>query len=231
MIISDGVFSKSRKLISNNRIKPKYNNTLAIRGKILKNLYNINDKNISLFLDSHFHQVLYPVDSSGNFNFIAIMKYHLTKDELENYQLFDENAFIKKVLAKFPKNSDEVFNNIKDLKVFPVFVSRDFYHLQNKNIFIIGDAFFAFPPSFAQGASQSIEAAYGLFKSIENKTENNFFIDRIKKTKMVNNRSRFNQYAFHMSNPFAIFIRNIFLKRLVKNQKFLERYLGKIYRN
>ena len=34
LIISDGVFSKSRSLISNNKSQPKYNNTLAIRGKI-----------------------------------------------------------------------------------------------------------------------------------------------------------------------------------------------------
>jgi salicylate hydroxylase len=96
---------------------------------------------------------------------------------------------------------------------------------------MIGDAFFAFPPSFAQGASQSIEGAYELFKSIESNTEINFFKNRVKKIKMVNNRSKFNQFAFHLSNPLSTFFRNFFLKRLVKNKKFLESYLGKIYRN
>ena len=103
--------------------------------------------------------------------------------------------------------------------------------MQNDNIHLIGDALFAFPPSFAQGASQSIEGAYELFKSIESNTEINFFENRVKKTKMVNIRSKFNQFAFHLSNPLAIFVRNIFLKRLAKNKKFLESYLGKIYRN
>jgi len=103
--------------------------------------------------------------------------------------------------------------------------------LKNSNIHFIGDAFFAFPPSFAQGASQSIEAAYELFKSIENSTESNFFNNRVKKTKMVNVRSKINQFAFHLSNPLTTFFRNMFLKRLVKNQKFLETYLGKIYKN
>jgi salicylate hydroxylase len=103
--------------------------------------------------------------------------------------------------------------------------------LKNNNIHLIGDAFFAFPPSFAQGASQSIEAAYELFKSIENSTESNFFNNRVKKTKMVNVRSKINQFAFHLSNPLTTFFRNMFLKRLVKNQKFLETYLGKIYKN
>ena len=124
----------------------------------------------------------------------------------------------------------EFFNKIKQLKVFPVFVSDDFFKAENNNIHFIGDAFFAFPPSFAQGASQSIEGAYELFKSIENSTENSFFKNRVVKTKMINNRSKLNQFAFHLSNPLTKFFRNIILKRLVRNKKFLESYLGKIYR-
>ena len=58
LIISDGVFSKSRSLISNNKSQPKYNNTLAIRGKIT-NSSKIDNENISLFLGSDFHQVIY----------------------------------------------------------------------------------------------------------------------------------------------------------------------------
>ena len=46
--------------------------------------------------------------------------------------------------------------------------------MKNRNIHLIGDAFFAFPPSFAQGASQSIESAYELFESIENDAKANF---------------------------------------------------------
>ena len=122
-------------------------------------------------------------------------------------------------------------DNLKELKIFPVFVSKNFYKLKNENIHLIGDAFFAFPPSFAQGASQSIEGAYELFKSIENNNENNFFKNRLTKTKMVNIRSKFNQFTFHLSNPLNIFIRNFFLKRLIKNKKFLDTYLGKIYKN
>ena len=99
------------------------------------------------------------------------------------------------------------------------------------SIHLIGDAFFAFSPTFAQGASQSIEGAYELFKSIENKAESSFLQNRVKKIKMVNNRSKFNQFIFHLSNPLTAFLRNLFLKRLVKNKKFLESYLGKIYRD
>ena len=231
LIISDGVFSKSKNLILNKKTQPKYNDTLAIRGILTKSPKNIDNKNISLFLGPNFHQVIYPVNTSGDLNLIAIIKYKLSINDQKNYSLFNDNFFIKKVLEKIPSRNKDYLNNLKELKIFPVFVSNSFYKLQNNNIHLIGDAFFAFTPSFAQGASQSIEGAYELFKSIENNTESNFFKNRVTKTKMVNTRSKFNQFAFHLSNPLTIFVRNIFLKRLVKNKKFLESYLGKIYRN
>ena len=231
LIISDGVFSKSKNLISKDEAKPKYNNTLAIRGILNKSPENIDIKNISLFLGSDLHHVVYPVNPNGAFNFIAIMKYQLSEEEQKNYSLFSDNSFIKKILDKFPLRNKSILDDLKELKIFPVFVSDNFHKLQINNVHLIGDAFFAFPPSFAQGASQSIEGAYELFKSIENNTESNFFKNRVKKTKMVNARSKFNQFAFHLSNPLTTFIRNIFLKRLVKNKKFLESYLGKIYKN
>ena len=230
LIISDGVFSKSRSLISNNKSQPKYNNTLAIRGKIT-NSSKIDNENISLFLGSDFHQVIYPVNQNGDLNFIAIMKYELTLEQQKNYSLFKENSFIRKVLEKVPKENKEFFDKIKELKIFPVFVSKDFFKTNDDNINFIGDAFFAFPPSFAQGASQSIEGAYELFKSIENNLEGDFFKNRVNKTKMVNKRSKLNQFAFHLSNPVAVFFRNIFLKKFIKNKKFLDSYLGKIYNN
>ena len=231
LIISDGVFSKSKSLISNNKIKPIYNNTLAIRGILTKIPENIDDKNISVFFGSDFHHVIYPINSRGELNFIAIMKYHLSSEERNNYSNFSNNLFIKKVLEKIPLADKDFLENLKELRIFPVFVSNNFYRLTNNNIHLIGDAFFAFPPSFAQGASQSIESAYELFKSIENNTEHNFFKNRVNRIKMINFRSKLNQFAFHLSNPLTIFFRDIFLKKLTKNKKFLESYLGKIYRN
>ena len=159
------------------------------------------------------------------------MKYKLSNEEQKNYSLLNDNSLIQNVLEKIPLGNKDFLEDFKELKIFPVFVSDNFYKLQKNNIHLIGDAFFAFPPSFAQGASQSIEGAYELFKSIESNTEGNFFKNRVNKTKMVNIRSKFNQFAFHLSNPLTIFFRNIFLKRLIKNKKFLESYLGKIYKD
>ena len=100
----------------------------------------------------------------------------------------------------------------------------------NKNTFIIGDAFFAFPPTFAQGASQSIEVSYELYKNFENKN-NQFHKKRIKRTRMIDRKSRLNYFVFHFSNPLMILVRNLLMKYLVKNTIFTSSYLGKIYKN
>ena len=232
LIISDGVFSKGKSLISNNEIKSSYNNSVAIRGNISKNkLHNLNEKNISLFMGHNFHYVIYPVNKENeNYNFIGVLKYQLKAKELENYTLFKEETFIQDIKDKLQNEfSTTVLENINNIKCFPVFVSKG-YLKPGKNIFLLGDAFFAFPPSFAQGASQSIEGASELFENIIN-NKNNFYENRVAKVKMINNRSKLNQFAFHASNPVIVFFRNISLKLLTKNKKFLENYLGKIYNN
>ena len=232
LIISDGVFSKGKSLISNNEIKPAYNNSIAIRGNISrKNLHNLNEKNISLFMGHNFHYVIYPINNDNEVsNFIGVLKYKLTANELDNYGLFKEEGFIQGIKDKLQnKISANILDNLNNIKCFPVFVSKGYLKPGN-NISLIGDAFFAFPPSFAQGASQSIESGSELFDSIINK-KNNFYDDRVVKVKMINNRSKLNQFAFQISNPIIVFFRNISLKILTKNKKFLENYLGKIYKN
>ena len=232
LIISDGVFSKSKSLISNDQIKPVYDNSIAIRGNISNsNISNINKKNISLFMGHDFHYVIYPLSNNDEaFNFIGILKYKLTANKLDNYNLFKEETFIQYIKDKLKgKISATILDNLTNIKYFPVFVSKS-YLKPVDNIFLVGDAFFAFSPSFAQGASQSIESGYELYNNIINNKEN-FYDNRISKVKMVNNRSKINQFAFHLSNPIIIFFRNICLKILTKNKKFLENYLGKIYKN
>ena len=232
LIISDGVFSKGKSLVSRNMNEPTYNNCIAIRGNISKNtIDNINEKNISLFVGSNFHYVIYPIDQITNtLNFIGILKYNLNLDELNNYSLFNDQDFMTNIKNNLNKKiSSNMLSNINNMKCFPIFVSKDFYK-PPKNINLIGDAFFAFPPSFAQGASQSIEGASELFDSIINNRDD-FFNRRLTRVKMINNRSKLNQFTFHLSNPLTVYFRNMCLKILTKNNKFLENYLGKIYKN
>ncbi len=230
LIISDGVFSKGKSLIASNKSKPIYNDTIAIRGSISReNLQNINEENISLFLGADFHCVVYPINNNKNCNFIGILKHKLSSNEQENHNLFTESSFVKNIKLKLSQKVSQSFlQSLQNIQLFPIFVSKNLYN-PPKNIFLLGDAFFAFSPSFAQGASQSIEGANELYECLIN--NNNFYDIRLKRVKMINSRSNFNQFAFHLSNPIMTTFRNIFLKLLTNNKKFLQSYLGKIYKS
>jgi len=232
LIISDGIFSKTRSLITNKEIKPRYFNSIAIRGIIdQKDLQNIDHKNISLFLGSNLHSVIYPVNKNDQLNFVTILRKSLNIQELADYNLFNSKEFVSSTLLEISKQIDaNIIENLREIKCFPIFVSTEIPQPKNKNTFLIGDAFFAFPPTFAQGASQSIEVAHELYQNFENENHQ-FNEERIKRTKMINRKSRLNYFAFHLSNPLMCFVRNLIMRYLVKNKKFINSYLGKIYKN
>ena len=232
LIASDGIFSSTKSLILNRDIKPKYFKSIAIRGTINKEDFNsIDCSNISLFFGSNFHSVIYPVNKDNTLNFTGILRKNLSEDQLKDYSLFNDKNFLSSILSNLSNQIDQnILNNLKNIKCFPIFTSQEIYKPKQKNIFLIGDAFFAFPPTFAQGASQSIEAAFKLYESLKN-DNNEFTNQRIERTKMINKRSKFNYFAFHLSNPFMTFTRDLIMRQLVKNKKFIESYLGKIYKN
>ena len=68
------------------------------------------------------------------------------------------------------------------------------------------------------------------YEEIENNSDS-YYQKRFERIKTVNFRSNINNFAFHLSNPFTILVRNFFLKYLTRNKNFLENYLGKIYKN
>jgi len=232
LVISDGIFSKSKSLIAKREIKPKYFKSIALRATIDRDsLQGVDPSNISLSLGSNLHSVSYPIDNRGQFNFITILRKKLSASELSDYSLFEKNDFISSILSEISKQVDpDIIKNLKDIKCFPVFVNSEIYQPINKNTFLIGDAFFSFPPTFAQGASQSIEVAHELYKNLESLT-GQFNHERIKRTKMIDQKSKLNYFAFHLSNPLLVWVRNTLMKYLVKNNKFVNSYLGKIYKS
>ena len=227
LIAADGVYSKTKQILFKKEGLPKYFNSIALRGNIKK----LENFDISLYLGGNFHFVIYPINQNNEFNFISIIRKELIEEEISNRNLFKDNTFINNLLNQISSKSNiNLSEQVKEIKCFPIFVSKKIQIPEPKNIFLMGDAFYSFPPSFAQGASQSIEAANELFADLKNNSSN-YYKKRIFKTKQINSRSSLNHFAFHLSNPLNIFFRNIFLKYLSKNKNFLESYLGKIYSN
>ena len=225
IIVSDGVFSKTKSIIENKTIKPRYNGSVAIRTVIkLPEEFNYDSKNISLIMFPNAHVVIYPINKRNDFNLVCIAREKLSQN-------YDIHSIIKKKILSKNKNLENLFKS--DLNLWPVYVSKKPIKSIYENVFYLGDAFYTFVPALAQGASQSIEAAYELFNLLsDNKKniQNIYFKKRLKRTNQINKRSKFNYFGFHISNPLLENLRNFFLKRLVKNKNFIQSYLGKIYK-
>ena len=227
LVAADGVYSRTKEILFKKEGLPEYFNSIALRG----NIQNLENKDISLYLGPNFHFVIYPINQNNEFNFISIIRKELIEVEISNRNLFNDNTFTNNLLNKISSKSNlNLTEIVKEVKCFPIFVSKKIQIPKYKNIFLTGDAFFSFPPSFAQGASQSIEAANELFNDL-NDNSSNYYKTRVLKTKQINSRSSINHFAFHLANPVNVFFRNIFLKYFSKNKNFLENYLGKIYKS
>ena len=224
VVVSDGVFSNTKSVIENKIIQPIYNGSIAIR-TILKSLpeFNYDKNNISLVMLKNAHIVIYPINKKGEFNVVCIVRQKLSNS-------IDLKVLIKKEILSQNKNLENLFEN--QLKYWPIYISKKPSKSIYENLFYIGDAFYTFPPTMAQGASQSIEAADELFNLLSKdnkKAPDLFFKKRLMRTKIINRRSKLNHHIFHFSNPLLKTIRNKSLKILMKNKIFLNNYIGKVY--
>jgi salicylate hydroxylase len=225
LVVSDGVFSETKSVIEKKLFKPNYYGAIAIRAQIVtQDISNLNSNNISLIMDSNAHLVLYPINQKKEINLVCIIRKKL-----------EENNPIKTILENtiFKENKNLVNLFKGDLKSWPIYTSTKPIKSIYKNVFYIGDAFYTFPPTLAQGASQAIEAANEIFELIGNNhrdIQSEYFKNRIRRADLISKRSKFNYFGFHISNPLVKILRNELLKRLVKNKKFIYNYLGKVYK-
>ena len=224
IIISDGVFSKTKLIIENKNIKPRYNGSIAIR-KIIKSSeeFSYENENISLIMFPNAHIVIYPVNKKNELNLVCIVRQ-------KSFQNKDLHLIIKKEILSQNKNLENLFKG--HLESWPIYLTKKPTKSIYENLFYLGDAFYTFPPTMAQGAGQSIEGAKELFDLLSQDSkeiQNLYFKKRLERTKLIDNRSRLNYFSFNISNPLMVKIRNVMLKKITKNEKLLDRYLGNIY--
>ncbi len=225
VVAADGIFSNTRSFFEKKKNEPKFKKAIAIRTTLKsKSELNIDEERISLMMGSNCHVVIYPVNRNKDLNLVCIIrdkKYDPDNIYKLVSKIISQNNIFKKVL-------------IGDLKSWPLYFTPQILPSTNSKVFYIGDAFNGFLPTLAQGAGQSIESAYELFNLIkENKTniQNTYFETRLKRAKIVRKRSNFNFFVFHFSSKFMQSIRNFFIKFLVKRKRFINSYLGTVYKN
>jgi salicylate hydroxylase len=175
-------------------------------------------------MGSNSHLVLYPINQSMELNLVCIIRKKLENNE-------DIKTILENKILKQNKKLENFFKG--DLKKWPIYVSRNPIKSIYQNVLYAGDAFHTFPPVMAQGASQAIEAASEIFNLIKENhpdIQNVYFKNRLEKTNLINKRSKINYFSFHISNSVLKIFRNKILKILIKNKKFINNYLGKVYK-
>jgi salicylate hydroxylase len=226
VIVADGIFSNTRSFFEKKKNAPKYKKALAIRAILKsKSELNINEQSISLMLGSNIHIVLYPINSKKELNMVCIIRN-------KNYDPDNIKSLIENKILKQNPKLKIVFNN--KINSWPLYFTPKILPSSNKKVFYIGDAFNGFLPTLAQGAGQSIESAYEIFKLLKEgklESDNTYFEERSRRAKIVRRRSSLNFFVFHFSSSIMQKIRNILLKFLVKRKTFIEGYLGKVYKN
>ena len=224
LVVSDGIFSNTKSIIEKKSFKPIYYGAIAIRVQIkVQDILNFDINNISLIMGPNFHIVLYPFNQSKEINLVCIIRQKSEKNQ--NTKEILENTILKE-----NKNLANLF--MGELKSWPIYTSNKPIKSVYKNVFYMGDAFYTFPPTMAQGASQAIESANEIFNLINDNNsniQNVYFKNRFKKTNLINKRSKLNYFGFHISNTILKLFRNKILKIIVKNKKFINSYLGKVY--
>jgi salicylate hydroxylase len=224
LVVADGLFSHTKSVIEKKTFNPIYYGAVAIRTQIkAKDIPEFKTKNISLFMSSKAHLVSYQINDNGDINIVCILRKKLN----------EKKSIEQLLIEKFVNKNKHLLRLFKgDLKSWSIYTSSKPVKSILKKVFYIGDAFYALPPTFAQGATQSIESAKELYDLLIDNTkniENIYFEKRLKKTIMINNRSRLNYFVFHVANTVLKILRNQFLKKLIKNKSFINTYLGKIY--
>jgi len=223
LVVSDGVFSNTKTIIENKKNKINFNGAFAARTTISKNNFKaLNKENISLIMCPNAHLVLYPINEE-EYNFVAILRNKANSSDDKNRGLL--NNILKQ------SNLNILFE--KKISFWPIYNSNKPAISKYKNIFYLGDAFYTFPPTMAQGASQSIESADELFKILEKDTNDKqdiYFTNRLERVKITSRRSNFNFFAFHLCNSFFVTVRNFILKKLICNNKFIDTFLGRIFK-
>ena len=95
-------------------------------------------------MGSNAHLVLYPINHQKEMNLVCIIR--KKSEDNDSIKIILENSVLKE-----NKNLENLFKG--DLKSWPIYTSSKPIKSIYKNVLYIGDAFYTFPPTMAQGAS------------------------------------------------------------------------------
>ena len=235
VIAADGIFSKVReeKFFTN---KLSFTGSLALRMiyQCKNNVFNFDKESVNVFLGSSEHALFYPINKKNEYNVVSILNNKKFNVISKNFQI-DKNRFsniFKKKILNWNEDLRNIIENSKEISCWPILKIKNLSYWFKNNVILLGDAAHAISPHQAQGAAQSIESAYELYKNLdENNLQNGlklFEKNRKKIIRKIQIRSNINKNLFQVSNVFLKNLRNFTFKHLLKNKTFLKLYFNRL---
>ncbi len=173
VVAADGIFSNTRLFFETKKNAPKFKNVIALR-TVLRSTHElkIDKKNINLLMGSNAHIVIYPINKKNEINLTCIIRE-------KNFDPDNIKFIVEKKILNQNQNLKDLFEG--SLKSWPLYTREKILPSTNKKVFYLGDAFYGFLPTMAQGASQSIEGAFELFNLFRenNNDANNIYFKKI----------------------------------------------------
>ena len=235
VIAADGIFSQVREenFFTN---KLSFTGSLAFRMiyNCKNNVFNFEKDSVNVFLGSSEHALFYPINKKNEYNIVSILNNKKFNVISKNFQI-DKNRFsniFNKEILNWNRDLRNIIENSKEISCWPILKIKKLSYWFKDNVVLLGDAAHAISPHQAQGAAQSIESAYELYKNLdENNLQNGlklFEKNRKKTIHKIQIRSNINKNLFQVSNVFLKNLRNFTFKHLLKNKIFLKLYFDRL---
>ena len=206
----DGIKSSCQEMVLSEFNEPKYSGYYVWR-----TIFTSKQTNIHFHLGSNFHVVTYPVDNK-RVSLVAAIKSRNKQNESWKQEGSIQNLFLeipRSITDKYPS----IHNNYGVYK-WGIFLRPNVKTLFDKNITYLGDAAHPIVPFIGQGACLALEDAY-IFGSLLYKHKNDLSLAqikynelRIKRIRSIYKKSLNQGKLNHLSNPFFVFLRNLFMK-------------------